>query len=511
MQRGVGLLLAEAADFLPVEHRLERHDAPLDVAAHGRLLHDLHRLQAAGGHRVEIVGIAEVSGRHARRGQRIGAGELDGAARPRADLPQVDGAAVAAGHAVDALLDPRAHHHEVLDVGARLVGLPPPEGATLDQVGGGRAAAEQRVLQPGQRPPAQPLVLVVAVRALQLVHQRDLDVILQVAANAGQVGQDRDAVPLERLRRADARQHQQLRRIERASADDHLAPRAQLAFPPVLDEPDAHRAALLDDDPRDAHAGAHAQVAAMPGRPQVGAGRAAAPAVARGDLVEPAAGRVARVEVFVVGQPRLLAGPQPRLAERVDVADVGYAERAAGAVLRVAEALVVLGAQEIRQHVGMGPAGRAGLAPAIVVGRHAADVDHRVDRAAAAEHARLHHGRRFLAMLLVRRDPGNALEQRALRGLVIGPRNVDVRAAIGRALLEQGHAHALVLAQPRGDHAARRAAAHDDVVDHLIFVSCGLSPSRPGPDGGWISAIRAWPRRPGGPARHPRPRAASRW
>ena len=55
------------------------------------------------------------------------------------------------------------------------------------------------------------------------VRQRDLVAVLQVAADAGQV--DAHAMPCSRRsrRRADARQHQQLRRVEGAAAEDHLA------------------------------------------------------------------------------------------------------------------------------------------------------------------------------------------------------------------------------------------------------------------------------------------------
>src|SRR4029077_19972976 len=52
----------------------------------------------------------------------------------------------------------------------------------------------------------------------------------------------------------------------------------------------------------------------------------------------------------------------------------------------VGAALLVLGAAEIRQHVVIGPADIAELAPMVEILTLAADVDEAVDRAGAAEH-----------------------------------------------------------------------------------------------------------------------------
>jgi hypothetical protein len=51
----------------------------------------------------------------------------------------------------------------------------------------------------------------------------DLEVVLQVLADAGQVVHDVDAERLEVVRVADAGELQQLRRVDRAAAQDHLA------------------------------------------------------------------------------------------------------------------------------------------------------------------------------------------------------------------------------------------------------------------------------------------------
>ena len=54
--------------------------------------------------------------------------------------------------------------------------------------------------------------------------------ILQVLPDAGQVMHGGDAMPAECGAVADAREHQQLRGLERAGGNDHLAPRADLLY-----------------------------------------------------------------------------------------------------------------------------------------------------------------------------------------------------------------------------------------------------------------------------------------
>ena len=63
-----------------------------------------------------------------------------------------------------------------------------------------------------------------------------------------------------------------------------------------------------------------------------------------------------------------------RLAQRMRLAHIAHRERPADAVQLVLAALLVLGAAEIRQHVGEAPAGIAELAPVIEVLRLPADV-----------------------------------------------------------------------------------------------------------------------------------------
>ena len=139
----------------------------------------------------------------------------------------VQRAAIAAGNRADAFLDAGAGQEMELDVGRLLRAVAPPEAAGLDDVGGHRPLAEQRVFETGDRLPALLLVAVDAVRPVEFGDDIDIHVIVQVLADAGQVVDHLDAVFAEMRGRADAGQHQQFGRADGAGGDDHLALGAQ--------------------------------------------------------------------------------------------------------------------------------------------------------------------------------------------------------------------------------------------------------------------------------------------
>ena len=69
-------------------------------------------------------------------------------------------------------------------------------------------------------------------------HHPHLHVVLQIVADAGRIEHDIDAVVLEQVRRSDAGELQQLRRVVGAAGDQDLLARlgrAQAAFLPVFD------------------------------------------------------------------------------------------------------------------------------------------------------------------------------------------------------------------------------------------------------------------------------------
>ena len=86
------------------------------------------------------------------------------------------------------------------------------------------------------------------------------------------------------------------------------------------------------------------------------------------------------------GMPDLLRRLNGRGEERMRLVGGGHTQRTAGAVVLGCPAAEVLGALEERQDVVVAPARAAKLGPAVVVAAMAADVDHPVQRARAAEH-----------------------------------------------------------------------------------------------------------------------------
>ena len=104
--------------------------------------------------------------------------------------------------------------------------------------------------------------------------------VLQILADAAQRDPGRDAVRAQVVGIADAGQHQDLRRVDHAAGEDHLAlarARSRLAHVKIFD---ADRAVVLDHDPSDQRIHLDVQVFPLHRRLEIGAGGAAAPAVA---------------------------------------------------------------------------------------------------------------------------------------------------------------------------------------------------------------------------------------
>ena len=156
-------------------------------------------LDALRQHR-EIVGFAQIVRIDDRRSPRIAGGEPDGAAAAR---PQVAG------------------HQDIGRRGKRSDGRPHERHRQAHDENLG-ALAGRRVRYVEQR------VAVIVVRgrdrAARLVgHAGQQQVILEMAADIGQVGDAGESQRAQLVGRADARQHQQARRIDRPGTEQHVA------------------------------------------------------------------------------------------------------------------------------------------------------------------------------------------------------------------------------------------------------------------------------------------------
>ena len=160
---------------------------------------------------------------------------------------------------------------------------------------------------------------------------------------------------------------------------------------------------------------------------------------------------------------------------------VGDAQHAVAAAQLVRAAVVVFHALEDRQHVLVAPAAIAELRPVIVVLRLAADIDHAVDRARAAQHFSARHLDAPAARALVGLRRVAPVDGRMVDHL--GDADRDARPEVVRAFgarLEQQHPMGAALRQPAGDDRAGRTGADDDVVIGQLFAIADGLPSASG-------------------------------
>ncbi len=130
-----------------------------------------------------------------------------------------------------------------LHVGPRRVGHGAREEAALVDADGHRPAPSQHEIEADAKlAPRRRERVVGRDRARAAEDHPRLQMILQIFADAGQRVDDADAEALQQRGRPDPRQLQQLRRLERAGAQDHFAPRGGLDVAPALTVDDAARA-----------------------------------------------------------------------------------------------------------------------------------------------------------------------------------------------------------------------------------------------------------------------------
>ena len=277
----------------------------------------------------------------------------------------------------------------------------------------------------------------------------------------------------ERRAVADARQHQQLRGLERAGGDDHLAPRADLLQLLALAVFDADRALALEQDAGGVRAGLDAQIgAAAHMRMEIGARRAPAFAVLLRQLIDAEAFVVLGIEVVADPELALARALQKDLLHRIVGAQFVDGERAALAVILAVEIGVVFRAFEIGQHVGIRPAGIAECGPLIVVAAVAADIDHGVDRGGAAEP---------LAARLIADAAVEALLRHGVEGPVVDlagdhqhqrERRGHHPIVVPAAGVQHRHRGVGILGEPARHRAAAGTAAHHDKIEcirHAYF------------------------------------------
>ena len=210
--------------------------------------------------------------------------------------------------------------------------------------------------------------------------------VLQVAADAWQVGLDRDLLRRSSSPAADTRKHEELRRVDHAAAQQHFAPgpgQHHLVPASILD---ADRARSLEDDAGRQCAGCHLEVGAPQGGTQIGGRGAAAPAVADRHLQTTESLLLRAVVVFGPA----IAGALPSLGVGAEQTVLVTAElrrdRARTAAVGAGRALPAFLLDEVGQGVSVGPVGQPGRRPAVEIARIAAHESHGVGRGRPADH-----------------------------------------------------------------------------------------------------------------------------
>lgn len=173
-----------------------------------------------------------------------------------------------------------------------------------------RAALRQQVAQADFHLADERPHLVVQRRPVRLEVEAHAQVVLQVAADGRQRMHERHALAREQRRIAHARQLQQLRRIDRAGREDHLA-RGDERFVAVFARDDhAGRTHAVERHAPHEHARAQREVRAAQRGAQVRKAAGAAFAVFRVQVVDARAFELRAVEIIGARQVQLAAALQ---------------------------------------------------------------------------------------------------------------------------------------------------------------------------------------------------------
>ena len=208
---------------------------------------------------------------------------------------------------------------------------------------------------------------------------------MQVATDAGEIDGDIDPEARELAAVADPGEHEQLRRLDRAGADDHLVLR-----PDLLDD-------AVDDDStptqrppsnrrRVARAPVRTASSAFRDRPQEGSRRAVTAPVLDVELDERDPVERLTVVILVEWDPGFLRRLDRGRDEGVRLIARHHPQGPTGPVVEGRALVEVLRARKQGEDVVVGPAGVAEIGPGVEVGPIAARVNHPVQCARSPEH-----------------------------------------------------------------------------------------------------------------------------
>ena len=310
--------------------------------------------------------------------------------------------------------------------------------------------------------------------------------ILKISADGGIVEQRCDAGGGQRRSRPNPRQLQKLRRVDRASANDHFAGGGGETFSAVAGIFDPDGAASLEANP--AHPGARleAQVSAAQRRAQKCIGRRTPQTIADRHLIAAQSFGMRSVEILGPIEAQLRGRLAPvaahRMQKRRHVLDVQrpFAQgRPAGSTRRSDRSKYGRTSSQPQPGLPM-------LPPIIEILRHAAAVDQRIDGARSADHPPARPVDAAAIEARIRERLVFPIDRGVGKGAAVADGRLDPKAPIRAAGFEHQYPVAATGRQAIGKDAARGARADDDVVKvihvrSLVFRPCGAMPFRDSP------------------------------
>ena len=212
----------------------------------------------------QVVGRREVVGLERRAHERVGRLRHDRAAALGPGDADRDGHAGLALQRAELVLVVARRREQQLDVGARQALAAAGERLRARHAEGQRAAPRRQPARDLARQPQPARQLVDRHRVPDPVRDADRVVVGQVGADARQIVHHRHADRLQMRARPDARHLQQVRRVDGAARQDHLARRRHLPVLALLPEGDAGAALAVEQQPRRERIGLDAQVRPRP-------------------------------------------------------------------------------------------------------------------------------------------------------------------------------------------------------------------------------------------------------
>ena len=280
--------------------------------------------------------------------------------------------------------------------------------------------------------------------------------ILQILSDLRPVDQHRDIVRLQVFGRSDARQHQQLRRLDGAGRKNDATARLDVSRPIAGTTDNADGLSSLEQHARHLRVGEHGEIVALLSWPEIRLRRRLPPAILGGELEIPGAFLTATVEVVGARHAVGLRGADHGFDQFVLAADAADRQGPMRAVqLVIAEFGVAFDLEKIRQDLGPVPAGITLLAPAVVIFLLAADHDQAVDRARSAEHLAARPIDLAAGHVRLRLGLEFPIDLGIPHRLAVADRQMDPETFVAWSRFEHCNGGLAVGAQTVGKHAAR--------------------------------------------------------